>query len=168
MWPGVGPQCRGHRHRLDKRSSPGSAETAEGGLRASHRARPTGTGGGPPEYRRRSPSWKDARFPRGSGKPYDAIGERGFPPLGYRSPAKPVRCGRGRAVLTAGKQSTAPGNRRHGRKKGATDRDSPYSALLTRNAGRAWDGLKDGGPYGLVCARPFDTRLKSCAMISVA
>ena len=86
----------------DKRSSPASAETATGRLRALRieRARPERAmaHGTIEEDLRRG---ETDRYPRGSGKPYGAIGERGFPPPGYRSPAGPVRCGRGRAVLTA-------------------------------------------------------------------
>jgi hypothetical protein len=59
---------------LDAAGDRQTAETVEVCLRASHRAHPTGTGSGPPRHRRNSPSWKTARFPRGSGKPYGAIG----------------------------------------------------------------------------------------------
>ncbi len=103
-----------------RRASVPGAQAADGqaivtgiggdGLRlapCSHRARPTGTGGGPPGYRRRSPSWKHARFARGSGKPYGAIGERGFPPP---------------APLTGKAGSLRPRPRRpHGRRSMALD-----------------------------------------------
>jgi hypothetical protein len=96
---------------LDAAGDRQTAETVEVCLRASHRAHPTGTGSGPPRHRRNSPSWKTARFPRGSGKPYGAIGERGFPP-----PA-PLACGSLRPRprrphgAAAGKRASSPGNR---------------------------------------------------------
>ena len=137
--PADGPHCRG-------RKPPSGQAIVTGiggdGLRlapCSHRARPTGTGGGPPGYRRRSPSWKNARFPRGSGNPYGAIGERGFPPLGYRSPARPVRCGRGRAVLTALRLE----NGLHHRKTVGTRRECRLTETDCSPAHRRVVGSKD-------------------------
>ena len=65
----------------DKRSSPASAETAAGWLRALRIER-----GRPERAMAHSTIEEDHRrgetdrYPRGSGKPYGAIGERGFPP----------------------------------------------------------------------------------------
>jgi hypothetical protein len=80
MRPVAGPQCRGRKPPTGQAIVTGIGGDGRRLGPCAHRARPTGTGGGPTEYRRRSPSWKNARFPRGSGKPYGAIGERGFPP----------------------------------------------------------------------------------------
>ena len=150
MRPGDGPQCRRRSHRPDKRSLPGSAETAAGWLRAVHRARPTGTGGGPHEYRRKSSSWKSARFPQGSGKPYGAIGERGFPP-----PA-PLACGSLRPRprrphgAAAGKRSPTSSNRhRLNEKTIASSRE-----YLERRRHHGWN-IKPAFRW----ARPSDTTM---------
>ena len=150
MRPVAGPQCRGRKPPTGQAIFTGIGGD---GLRlapCSHRARPTGTGGGPHEYRRKSSSWKSARFPQGSGKPYGAIGERGFPP-----PA-PLACGSLRPRprrphgAAAGKRSPTSSNRhRLNEKTIASSRE-----YLERRRHHGWN-IKPAFRW----ARPSDTTM---------
>ena len=142
MRPARGPQCRMRSSRTDKRSSPASAETA-GRLRARiERARPARAmaPGTIEEDHRRGKTTVIHEAPE---NPTAQLGSAGFLRL-LRSPAGPVRCGRGRAVLTALRLDNARQHRETGVVEGGRGggREAAYSILLTRAAGTARNGLK--------------------------
>lgn len=83
------------------------------------------------------------RFPRGSGKPYGAMGERGFPPPAPL-PGKPARSGRGRAVQRrCGWKTAFIAQTTYSTNWMACRRNrTGYSTLLTRTVGLTRNGLK--------------------------